>query len=107
MQQGPLWVAGFADRVSILTGPFRPVQLLDPATNLTLGAVSILTGPFRPVQPARVLAERGFDLVSILTGPFGPVQQVEANYEQVSVTEFQSSPALSGRCNLDMGACNV
>ena len=37
--------------------------------------------------------------VSILTGPFGPVQHSTGEYDTEAV-EFQSSPALSGRCNL-------
>ena len=37
--------------------------------------------------------------VSILTGPFGPVQPGGRLFRGVEVDMFQSSPALSGRCN--------
>ena len=60
--------------------------------------VSILTGPFGPVQPERWPASWGWRYVSILTGPFGPVQRMEGRYRQLVIV-FQSSPALSGRCN--------
>ena len=133
--------------VSILTGPFGPVQralLLRPgarfrgfnphrpfragATSTTRSrprgtVVSILTGPFGPVQlPRAPLVVLGAG-VSILTGPFGPVQRfwrcwssrrtrcfnphrpfragathVEGGPKRAVMT-FQSSPALSGRCN--------
>jgi len=36
--------------------------------------VSILTGPFGPVQPKRLAHAKAQEKVSILTGPFGPVQ---------------------------------
>ena len=38
------------ERVSILTGPFGPVQRLALLTLITRVGVSILTGPFGPVQ---------------------------------------------------------
>ena len=85
--------------VSILTGPFRPVQ---PETLRLIRAVqfvSILTGPFRPVQRG-AFAAYGVRprFVSILTGPFRPVQH-EAALRSYWALQFQSSPALSGRCN--------
>ena len=61
--------------------------------------VSILTGPFGPVQ-RRVSLRRGLHpCVSILTGPFGPVQPGSPTRSLSVFTPFQSSPALSGRCN--------
>ena len=40
--------------VSILTGPFGPVQLKEIETAKRHLRVSILTGPFGPVQPAGI-----------------------------------------------------
>ena len=85
--------------VSILTGPFGPVQPKIAVIMLSPQSVSILTGPFGPVQrygsedslrargrfnphrPFRAGATRedimrpaAVAFVSILTGPFGPVQ---------------------------------
>ncbi len=86
--------------VSILTGPFGPVQQLadasvttaklafqsspalsgrgNPGTltpeNVRVAMVSILTGPFGPVQRVEDGDGPVRDVVSILTGPFGPVQ---------------------------------
>ena len=63
--------------------------------------VSILTGPFRPVQRAvQHGLHGGGPPVSILTGPFRPVQQDCGRSNSTAQGEFQSSPALSGRCNL-------
>ncbi len=88
-----------------------------------LSWVSILTGPFGPVQRPRYHHQRARDRVSILTGPFGPVQQDRDQHRRGGPTGFnphrpfragatapamswlpppgvfQSSPALSGRCN--------
>gem|GEM_PF-5691440 len=62
---------------------------------------------FNPHRPFRAGATRGLALdelehlvVSILTGPFGPVQPWTWRNEAPSAPMFQSSPALSGRCNL-------
>ena len=90
------WVAAV---VSILTGPFGPVQPQPPRPYIMIRRVSILTGPFGPVQrlPRRRPGSRGdgfnphrpfragatyrgggdylLSVVSILTGPFGPVQR--------------------------------
>ena len=60
--------------------------------------VSILTGPFGPVQPPLIGGSFFIDNVSILTGPFGPVQPARPPTTP-PLTMFQSSPALSGRCN--------
>ena len=60
--------------VSILTGPFGPVQPHHLPGGGEVVGVSILTGPFGPVQP---ISTSGICIrleVSILTGPFGPVQ---------------------------------
>ncbi len=84
--------------VSILTGPFGPVQHTPRFDPPKKHDVSILTGPFGPVQPNEGGQIANKLSVSILTGPFGPVQRMPLNslrpYQQ-----FQSSPALSGRCN--------
>ncbi len=136
--------------VSILTGPFGPVQHLPVLCPDRLEEVSILTGPFGPVQlgwcAGRFACRRSFNPhrpfragatptgpaqagpgqhpVSILTGPFGPVQRpgrpsppsrrprfnphrpFRAGATRRSLVpqaqddfQFQSSPALSGRCN--------
>ena len=61
--------------VSILTGPFGPVQRQPCQRTGNNGCVSILTGPFGPVQPHQHLLGPYPDRVSILTGPFGPVQR--------------------------------
>ena len=60
--------------------------------------VSILTGPFGPVQLATLDANGAVE-VSILTGPFGPVQPRRELRQYIRSLRFQSSPALSGRCN--------
>ena len=77
---------------------------MQPTPGLVLAAhpyVSILTGPFGPVQlaTAKYLLEE-LKRVSILTGPFGPVQRAWAASGHLGAQLFQSSPALSGRCNL-------
>ena len=88
--------------VSILTGPFGPVQHSSPsmtviarafqsspalsgrcnlgghAARLRRQRVSILTGPFGPVQPGPPGGLYNLAGVSILTGPFGPVQRSSA-----------------------------
>ena len=61
--------------VSILTGPFRPVQHVITSSVITTIEVSILTGPFRPVQPCGLAGAYLCEFVSILTGPFRPVQR--------------------------------
>ena len=87
--------------VSILTGPFGPVQRailhllwlqssFNPHRPFRAGAtwhpvdaqnhvavVSILTGPFGPVQRGHRKGGEAEMNVSILTGPFGPVQRLE------------------------------
>ena len=84
--------------VSILTGPFGPVQRSYNSGFSGNGKVSILTGPFGPVQPGHRALRRLPGRVSILTGPFGPVQLSPTPWRMPG-REFQSSPALSGRCN--------
>ena len=42
--------------------------------------------------------------VSILTGPFGPVQHALKSAADTAFQAFQSSPALSGRCNISAAA---
>ena len=62
--------------VSILTGPFGPVQPIQEEERRAKLQVSILTGPFGPVQLDRLVDEGvRANVVSILTGPFGPVQR--------------------------------
>ena len=61
--------------------------------------VSILTGPFGPVQHWDCRERATGALVSILTGPFGPVQLEARDLDWGVSSVFQSSPALSGRCN--------
>ena len=85
-------------RVSILTGPFEPVQRSRPGQFSGPGRVSILTGPFGPVQPYDPYYNAYRGGVSILTGPFGPVQH-DPEVHGPARKMFQSSPALSGRCN--------
>ena len=63
-------------QVSILTGPFGPVQLSRPWEDSQLKFVSILTGPFGPVQQYVITSAVMVQGVSILTGPFGPVQHL-------------------------------
>ena len=94
----PPTAARFEPIVSILTGPFGPVQPDYPLIkrNNTLS--------FNPHRPFRAGATLFFSYnlhplgVSILTGPFGPVQQPPAGAFTLAAM-FQSSPALSGRCN--------
>ncbi len=110
-------------RVSILTGCFQPVQrrkdtkkrheekfqsspavssrcnLHARAVRHGRGRVSILTGCFQPVQHIRdphPLRPAG---VSILTGCFQPVQHAFVPSMRDFPPPFQSSPAVSSRCN--------
>ena len=81
--------------------PHRPFRA--GATAYVVGVshpdvVSILTGPFGPVQLNPLPRFLVCDFVSILTGPFGPVQLHPSGQDQCD-DQFQSSPALSGRCN--------
>ena len=85
--------------VSILTGPFGPVQRANRQDEPRGVRVSILTGPFGPVQRTRPRGTPARLRVSILTGPFGPVQP-GLLFGGAPWLAFQSSPALSGRCNL-------
>ncbi len=87
-------------RVSILTGPFGPVQ----PRRARGGHAARQTGfnphrPFRAGATARAPTAAPGQLVSILTGPFGPVQRPSAGHLRPPSGVFQSSPALSGRCN--------
>ena len=66
---------------------------------------------FNPHRPFRAGATPGIVTlyhdearVSILTGPFGPVQQGDGLVAVVRAVLFQSSPALSGRCNFTLTA---
>ncbi len=88
-------------QVSILTGPFGPVQPGPPGERPG-GARSF--NPHRPFRAGATL--RGahghfapLRPVSILTGPFGPVQPLSPCTSDHQHQRFQSSPALSGRCN--------
>jgi len=115
-------------QVSILTGPFGPVQR--PWGVRTTHHSSPGFNPHRPLRagatrPATTAPPPGGRRVSILTGPFGPVQRAPAapgaapppgfnphrplragatrsamDWICRSVSWFQSSPAPSGRCNL-------
>ncbi len=85
-------------RVSILTGPFGPVQHL--AHHATPPDSAFQSSPALSGRCNLRAERRGavVDAVSILTGPFGPVQP--STYTQSNCNAmFQSSPALSGRCN--------
>ena len=113
-------------QVSILTGPFGPVQRVavrargaarrrfNPHRPFRAGATMLMLvlpllpsyvlgfNPHRPFRAgatdtAARLAQTG--RVSILTGPFGPVQPGQTRRISASNPLFQSSPALSGRCN--------
>ena len=76
------------------------MQLLASVRYLRPLVVSILTGPFGPVQREGLAYLEGVQDVSILTGPFGPVQLPQVSVMTSPTWRFQSSPALSGRCNV-------
>ena len=62
--------------VSILNGPFGPLQRYSTRFQLHAPGVSILNGPFGPLQLEHELREAAIATfkVSILNGPFGPLQ---------------------------------
>ncbi len=61
--------------------------------------VSILTGDHSPVQQARHIAKCYLFIVSILTGDHSPVQPIDEVLLDFVMFEFQSSPAITRRCN--------
>ena len=63
----------YAENVSILTGPLRPVLYNLGADRGLNFRVSILTGPLRPVLYAKAAHDSIVAYVSILTGPLRPV----------------------------------
>ncbi len=89
------------DNVSILTGCFQPVQRPRPSPLHFFSAKRFNPHRLFPAgaTPYASLAAAAISGVSILTGCFQPVQPARSIGGQYVVMEFQSSPAVSSRCN--------